>query len=173
MLASILTTINQNPLLALIILVAVVFLAWNFTLHWQVWQTRKKIQAMFKGTKAADLEGVIFEQIKRLRQTEKNMKELENFCQYLEKMSLASLQQVGLVRFNPFSDTGGDQSFSLACLDAGGNGFTLTSLFTREGARIYTKPIAAGESKYPLTKEEKQAIGEAANNNQINKRKKK
>ena len=116
---------------------------------------------MFKGTKATDLEGVIFEQIKRLRQTEKNLEELVKFSKYVEKMAQNSLQKVSVVRFNPFSDTGGDQSFSIACLDAQDNGFTLTSLFTREGTRIYTKPIVNSESKYPLTEEEKRAIGEA------------
>ncbi len=119
---------------------------------------------MFKGTKVTDLEGVIFEQIKRLRQTEKNLQELTNFCQQLEKMALNSVQKVGVIRFNPFSDTGGDQSFCIACLDAQNNGFTLTSLFTREGTRIYTKPIVNSESKYPLTEEEKEAIGKATDN---------
>jgi len=161
MFAAILTAINLNPLLALIILVALVFLAWNLTLHWQVYQTGKKIKQMFKGTKVADLEGVIFEQIKRLRQTEKNLEELNKFSKQVEKMAASSLQKVSVVRFNPFSDTGGDQSFSIACLDAQDNGFTLTSLFTREGTRIYTKPIANSESRYPLTEEEKRAIGEA------------
>jgi hypothetical protein len=158
MTTSFLITITSNPLLSLIILVALIFLAWNLTLHWQIWQTRKKITLMFKGTKVADLEGVIFEQIKRLRQTEKNLKELTHFCQCLEKMAQNSLQKVGVIRFNPFKDTGGDQSFSIACLDAQNNGFTLTSLFTREGTRIYTKPIVESESKYPLTEEEKEAI---------------
>ena len=161
MLAAILTAITLNPLLALIILVALIFLSWNLTLHWQVYQTGKKIKLMFKGTKVADLEGVIFEQIKRLRQTEKNLEELTKFSQQLEKMAQSSIQKVGVIRFNPFSDTGGDQSFCIACLDAKDNGFTLTSLFTREGTRIYTKPISSCESKYPLTEEEKQAIGEA------------
>ncbi len=164
MFAAIANTINFNPLLALIILVALIFLAWNLTLHWQVYQTGKKIKLMFKGTKVADLEGVIFEQIKRLRQTEKNLEELAKFSRELEKMAQSSLQKVGVIRFNPFSDTGGDQSFSIACLDAKDNGFTLTSLFTREGTRIYTKPILGGESKYPLTEEEKRAIGEAIEN---------
>jgi len=158
MFASILTAITINPLLALIILVALVFLAWNLTLHWQLHQTSKKIKLLFKGTKVADLEGIIFEQIKRLRQTEKNLEELNNFCQYLEKMSLRSLQKISVIRFNPFNDTGGDQSFAIACLDADNNGFTLTSLFTREGTRIYTKPIEDGQSSYPLTNEEKEAI---------------
>lgn len=156
--SSIFTTIVNNPLLGLIVLVAIIFLAWNLTLHWQVWQTRKKIKTMFKGTKASDLEGVIFEQIKRLRQTEKNLKELVAFAQYLEEMSLKSIQKTGVIRFNPFKDTGGDQSFSIACLDASDNGFTITSLFTREGTRIYTKPIVTGASKYPLSAEEKEAI---------------
>ena len=157
---------SANPLFALIVLVALVFLAWNLTLHWQVWQTRKKITLMFRGTKVADLEGVIFEQIKRLRQTEKNLKDLANFAGYLEAIALKSIQKVGVVRFNPFHDTGGDQSFCIAFLDARHNGFTLSSLFTREGTRIYTKPITDGESTYPLTQEEKKAIRLAIQNNQ-------
>jgi len=158
MLASIFTAIALNPLLGLIVLVSFVFLAWNLTLHWQLYQTSKKIKLLFKGTKVADLEGIIFEQIKRLRQTEKSLEELNNFCRYLEKMSLKSLQKISVVRFNPFNDTGGDQSFAIACLDAENDGFTLTSLFTREGTRIYSKPIEKGESTYPLTSEEKEAI---------------
>jgi len=171
MIASIFPIFYINPLLGLIILVALVFLAWNLTLHWQIWQTRKKIALMFKGTKVADLEGVIFEQIKRLRQTEKNLRELNQFCQHLEKMTQNSLQKIGVTRFNPFKDTGGDQSFSIACLDAQNNGFTLTSLFTREGTRIYTKPIINSESKYPLTEEEKQSINKALETKSIRKTK--
>ena len=158
MLASFFSVFANNPLLGLIILVAVVFLAWKLTLHWQVWQTRKKIAIMFRGTKAADLEGVIYEQIKRLRQNERDLKELEKFCKNLEKITQHSIQKIGVIRFNPFKDTGGDQSFAIAFLDARNNGFTLSSLFAREGNRVYTKPIENGQSKYPLTEEEKKAI---------------
>jgi hypothetical protein len=39
------------------------------------------------------------------------------------------------------------------------NGVTISSLYTREGTRVYTKSIVSGKSeKYPLTQEEKQAI---------------
>lgn len=160
----------NNSLLSLIILVAVVFLAWNLTLHWQIYQTRKKIKLMFRGTKVTDLEGVIFEQIRRLRQNEKGLKELNNFTHYLEKMALNSVQKVGVIRFNPFKDTGGDQSFCIAFLNAQNNGFTLSSLFTREGTRIYTKPIANGNSNYPLTEEEKEAIRVAMKDNTASKK---
>ncbi len=159
--STILTALTENPLFGLIVLIAIVFLAWNLTLHWQVWQTTKKIRLMFKGKEVADLEGVIFEQIKRLRQNEKNLKELEKFCKNLEKIAQKSIQKTGVVRFNPFKDMGGDQSFSIALLDAQDSGLVISSLFTREGTRIYTKPIEQGSSKYPLTEEEKEAIEQA------------
>lgn len=158
MFSSILNLFSVSPLLGLILLAFVVFLAWNLTLHWQIHQLRQKIKTLFNGSKITDLEGVIFEQIKRLRQNEKNLKELRDFCGYLESMALKSIQKVGVVRFNPFKDTGGDQSFSVAVLDAQNNGFLLSSLFTRESSRVYTKPIADGQSSYPLTEEEKEAI---------------
>ncbi len=161
MFASISTILITNPWLGLFLLVAAIFLAWNLTLHWQIFKTRQKIKVLFAGTKAADLEEIIFAQIKRLRQTEKELAELNKFCRYLEKMSLKGIQKVGVLRFNPFKDTGGDQSFSLACLDAQNDGFTLTGLFSREGTRLYTKPVTGAESKYPLTEEEKEAIEEA------------
>ncbi len=156
----------NNSALSLIIILALVFLTWNIVLHWQIWQTRKKIKLMFKGTKVADLEGVIFEQIKRSRHIEKNLESLVKFAQHLEKMALHSIQKIAVVRFNPFKDTGGDQSFCIAFLDAKNNGFTISSLFTREGTRIYTKPISNGVSNYPLTNEEKEAIALAMKSKQ-------
>ena len=54
---------------------------------------------------------------------------------------MRAFQRVGLVRFNPFEDTGGNQSFALALLDAEGNGWVLSSLHARTGTRVYAKPI--------------------------------
>lgn len=155
---------TNNLFISLLVIFSLIFLVWNLTLHWQIHETRKKIKLMFKGTKVADLEGVIFEQIKRLRQTEKDLKELNKFAHYLEKMALQSVQKVGVIRFNPFRDVGGDQSFCIAFLNAQNSGFTLSSLFTKEGARIYTKPITNSNSSYPLTQEEKDAIETAMKN---------
>ncbi len=152
---------NSHLLILAVFLTAAVFLLWNIILNWQILKIRKKLKSLFAGAKATDLEEIIFSQIKRLRQNEKEIKELKKFCQYLEKMSLKGIQKIGVIRFNPFKDTGGDQSFSLACLDAQNDGFILTSLFTREGTRLYAKPLNQAESKYPLTEEEKKAIEQA------------
>lgn len=88
---------------------------------------------------------------------EKLSKELEN----LKKESQFFVQKVGIVRFNPFSEVGGNQSFSIALLDRNDNGIVITSLYTREGNRVYGKPIKAGLSEYSLSEEEKKAIEKA------------
>lgn len=71
-------------------------------------------------------------------------------------------QHLGIVRFNPFLDTGGSQSFSLALLDAKDNGIVITSLYARTGNRWYVKQIRAGKGKeLELSKEEENAVKKA------------
>jgi hypothetical protein len=72
-----------------------------------------------------------------------------------------SLQHVGVVRFNPYHDTGGDYSFAVAILDAGGNGVVLSGLYHRDRCRVYAKPVSAWASTYTLTDEELEAIDQA------------
>jgi len=88
------------------------------------------------------------------RDFEKISKELEN----LKEEGKFSVQKVGIIRFNPFKDVGGNQSFSIALLDGNDDGLVLTSLYTKEGNRVYGKPIKAGLSEYLLSGEEKEAI---------------
>ena len=72
-----------------------------------------------------------------------------------------AFRHVGLVRYNPFADGGGDFSFALALADDHGDGVVLCSLYARTGARIYCKALAAWEATYALTDEEQEAIAAA------------
>jgi len=92
---------------------------------------------------------------------EKKLDEISKKLIELEKINKFSLQKVGIVRYNPFSGVGSNQSFSIALLNSGDNGVIITSLYTREGNRIYAKPIKNGESDYQLSDEEKEAISKA------------
>ena len=78
-----------------------------------------------------------------------------------EAMSQA-ISRVGLVRYNPFEETGGNQSFALALLDAEGNGWVLSSLHARAGTRVYAKAITGGRSDAGLSEEETAAIRQAS-----------
>ena len=80
----------------------------------------------------------------------------------LGKETKSHLQKMGFVRFNPFNDTGGDQSFCLAILDGHDNGIVISSLHSREQTRVYAKEIVAGKPKgVELSKEEREALREA------------
>lgn len=85
---------------------------------------------------------------------------LDKRMSFLEKEGLKSLQKVNLLRFNPFNETGGDNSFTLCLLDGNLNGVVLTGLHTREKTRMYVKEIKNGKSSHELSKEEKKLIGE-------------
>jgi hypothetical protein len=66
------------------------------------------------------------------------------------------------MRFNPFGDLGGKQSFTLALLDGHQDGMVISSLHTREGTRIYAKAIHAGTvAEGDLTEEERETIQQA------------
>ena len=86
------------------------------------------------------------------------MEELAKLYDGLEVRSRGSLQHVGVVRFNPFEDTGSDQSFAIALLDDRRDGIVLSSLHGRGQTRVFAKPVEGGESKHQLSDEEAQAI---------------
>lgn len=72
-----------------------------------------------------------------------------------------AVQKVGFVRYNAFAEMGSDLSFSFALLDNFQNGFVITSIYGRDHAATYGKPIKGGKSAYPLSVEEVQAIDRA------------
>jgi len=97
----------------------------------------------------------------QFKDLEKNFEKLSEELEILKQESYFSVQKVGMVRFNPFSEIGGDQSFSAAFLDKNNNGVVITSLYSREGNRVYGKAIKKGGSEHSLSEEEKEAIEKA------------
>jgi hypothetical protein len=79
----------------------------------------------------------------------------------MEKQELKHIQKIGFFRFNPFNETGGDNSFTLCLLNSNLDGIVLTGLHTREKTRMYAKEIKKGKSSFNLSLEEKKAIQEA------------
>ena len=121
-----------------------------------------KKKDLFSGKNGKDLEEIIFKNIDGIKNLDTEIQELYNISNELHKLSMRSLHKISVERFNPFKDIGGDQSFSVALLDGKNSGVVLSSLHTREGTRVYAKPISNGRSeKHPLTEEEKKAIKNA------------
>lgn len=89
------------------------------------------------------------------------LKEVESLEQFKQKFA-GTLQRVAVKRYNPYRDTGGDQSFSVALLDGRGDGVVITSLHSRAGTRVFAKSIKSGqEDKFPLSSEEQEVVAQA------------
>lgn len=144
---------------AFLLILILAILIWNIAIQLQIRKLKKRDRILFSGNKVKNLEELLLTQAKTITLFDKDIQELYNISNQINALALRGLHKVGMIRFNPFKDVGGDQSFSLALLNGKNNGLTITSLFTREGTRIYSKSIINGETeKHPLTEEEKKAI---------------
>ncbi len=117
---------------------------------------------LVKGANGATLQQLISEILTKQELQVKDIKEIKGAIVWLQKDGTLHLQRLCIVRFNPFSDTGGSQSFTIAILDGKDNGIIMTSLFARTGNRWYIKHIKLGVSEdVELSKEEQSAIKKA------------
>lgn len=119
----------------------------------------KRWTAMFG--KPATREDVFAKILKEHSEFKKTLTDHEARIKIAEAIGSISIQKVGFIRFNPFSETGGDNSFALTLLDRKNNGVIISSLYARESVRVYGKSVEAGTSTHPLSEEEKKSLIEA------------
>ena len=110
-------------------------------------------------TKRGDLVDILNQQMGTMNETNIVLKNFKEKLTKLESGLPNNLKKVGLVRFNPFRQLGGNQSFSLALLDEDSNGVVLSALHSKDSTRVYAKPVVDGkEADYTLSDEEKEAV---------------
>lgn len=121
-----------------------------------------QLKTLFAGRKGVDLQDIILGNNKKLQELDSDIQELFKISNIIHKQAHKSIHKIGLVRFNPFGERAGNQSFAAAILNSADNGIVISSLHTREGTRVYVKEI---NKKQPvnneLTTEEEQAINTA------------
>jgi len=128
-------------------------------------QTSSSLQYVGQGVNKKTLEGVLTTIVRDVHDAKKHIADLSTRCDTIESNSLFHIQKIGLLRFNPFKDTGGDQSFILALIDAKDTGVVITALYSRSGTRWYAKKVVAGKgAEHELSEEEKQALKIAKTN---------
>ncbi len=120
-----------------------------------------RLRGITRGAEGRSLESVLDTHLEKVYAMSRELNDVVARTAILESAQQRSFQRVGLVRYNPFEDTGGNQSFALALLDASGNGWVLSSLHSRTGTRVYAKSITDGHSDAGLSAEETAAITQA------------
>jgi hypothetical protein len=145
------------PALAAVVAILLILVAW---LARRVVRLEGRVRGLTMGEEG-DLGDVLGAHLDRVYELGREVERLGARTGRLETAAPRAFQRVGLVRFNPFEDTGGNQSFALALLDADGNGWVLSSLHARTGTRLYAKAVRGGRSDGALSDEETAAIKQA------------
>ncbi len=149
----------MNPKLeiAFFVLFGILILVQGF---W-VLSTEKRLKRFFLGKKAKDLEETMVSMQKDIEALtlarDKAERELAEINQKLAK----SIRGLEVLRFNPFPDQGGNQSFAIGMLDQEGDGLVLSSLYSRERMSVFAKPVKKGKSEFELSDEEKEVLERA------------
>ncbi len=97
---------------------------------------------------------------KRIEELELKIDKLFLEMEEMKKESESHIQKAKLIRYNPFDEMGGDQSFTLALLNKDNSGIIVTSIFNQEKSRVFGKEIIKGKSNYQLSAEEANIIDE-------------
>jgi len=152
------------------LLIFLLLFAWLAGLTFFGFRFFRFFKKLTEKTSEKDLKSLLEEILGQIKLINKEKEELKEGLKRLDDQSVFNLQKVGLVRFNPFSDTGGNQSFVLALLDGNDNGLVITGLHSREQTRIFTKPVEKGkELGYEFSKEEIEAIVKAKKSGNLKK----
>jgi uncharacterized membrane protein YccC len=144
--------------LAVAVVVLAIWVAW---LQRSDVLLRRRLRRLIGDAEGAGLDELLDRQFRRLDTVAERVEALNRLHRELETLTQKTIQKVAVVRFNPFADTGGDQSFAIALLDAEGNGLVLSSLHGRADTRIFAKQVQGGRSKHALSDEEQDAIRKA------------
>lgn len=118
----------------------------------------KLMRSLFTGPQGEDLESLLTRCLSESARALERNEELDANLAALAERVRGCVQHVGIVRYDAFGDASGQQSFSLALLDARQNGAIITGLFGRMDSRIYGKPVESGRTEQALTEEENTAL---------------
>lgn len=124
-----------------------------------LWKLQAHYNTLIEGTNERNLQDILNAVMHDLKTAKHHINELHQITQGLQQDEASHIQKIGLLRFNPFKDTGGDQSFILALLDQHDTGIVISGLYARSGTRWYAKRIVEGKGmEHELSEEEKKAI---------------
>jgi hypothetical protein len=136
--------------------IASILLIWVIVLEF-------RIRKLLRGKTGDDLEDLIRKTNQDLEELTRSRAELRNDIVGIKNKMRHHIRGIKTVRFNPFKDSGSNQSFATALLNDEGDGVVISSIYSRDRVGIYAKPIQKLKSEYELSEEERRAIMESQN----------
>lgn len=155
------TSAGSNMLLGVLAAFLLLLIFYVLLLNYKMNRLTKKYHQYMKGEEGISLERKLSVEVKELREMTGRISSMVAEQEELSRLQNSALQNVGLVQYNAFPDSGQQESFSLTLLDGKGSGFTLTSLTNRNESRLYTKIVREGKYLGRASMEEEQSLEQA------------
>lgn len=121
----------------------------------------RRLSSLLSGRHAVDFEDVINDFVRTARRLDERTKLIAQEIDNINDRLARALQRFHTIRFNPFRDQGGNQSFVTCLMDEKGDGVVISSLYSRDKVSVYAKPLIEGKSEYELSEEEKEVVNKA------------
>jgi Protein of unknown function (DUF4446) len=139
--------------IAVIVLIVLVALLWR-----HVAALERRLASLTSAGDGRSLESTLHATLDKVASLSSGVEQLRSRATVIEAVQKKAIQRSGLVRYNPFEDTGGNQSFAVALLDDRGDGVVVSSLHARQNTRVYAKAVTGGRSESALSDEESEAL---------------
>ncbi len=142
--------------------VLALFFSWLIALTFIIWGVKKHYTNLVTRTRRKTIDEIL-DQLLQVEQTiVGEQKKIQKELAVIRDKMQQCYQKIGVVRFNAFGKTEGEQSFVIALLNEKNDGIVINFIYIHEGIRVYTKNIKNGKSeKHELSDEEAQAIRKA------------
>ena len=129
-------SLYSNEIILATFLLAIICIIMVSINSFRMRKINKRYYRMMHGMENKNLEAMLISHLDALNEgkaiLKKQGQDLEAFSKQLE----TTIQGVAMLRYNPFDQMGGDQSFSIALLDGRGDGIVLTSLYSGRGQQF-------------------------------------
>lgn len=143
------------------VVVGVIFI-WLAVLSYFLFKTKKHYRSLTARTGKHNIEHILDKLMEDDQKFTHEIGLIKKEIIGIINKSRSYYHKVGLVRFDPFSKKGMDQSFALALLNEENNGIVINFIYMHEGVRVYLKRVKNGKGDdYQLSDEEKEAINKA------------
>ncbi len=146
-------------MVSILYLISAILFLWLVVLSFLLAKAMLHYRNMTKDIDKKDLKSLLEEILKKTKQAELDYKENKKNLSQLQKKSIKHIQKINFLRYNPFKDTGGDQSFILSLLNEENSGVVLSSFHGRDNTRVYAKKVKKGKGEgFSLSEEEEKLI---------------
>lgn len=149
---------STTTVLSILVLLLVVGVSVLIVLYRRL---HKKLRAFTAGKDGASLEATLSWLTAKVAGIDDTLDAHKDGLEQIDARVSKSIRGYSLVRYNAYTDGGGDQSFASGLLDEHGDGYILSVITNRNHVGVYAKRVIAGTPESSLTTEEKAALVDA------------